>query len=392
MFTDLLFALRRKGVPIGAEEWLALHRALSIDLIADVEAFYGIGRAILIHHEAHFDAFDQAFHEVFSGVVESDLNAELKRWLADPIAPKELSPEAFARLAGLDLDELRKRFEELLRTQKERHDGGSKWIGTGGTSPFGNGGQNPAGIRVGEGGGRSAVQVASERRFRNYRTDAPLDVRQFQVALRALKNLAREGEEVLDVDASIDETCEQGGEVELVFQPDRRNTVRFVLLMDAGGSMGPHAELVDRLFTAASKANHWKSFHHYFFHNCPYSKVWTDIERARSIQTAKILRDHPPDTKVVFVGDACMAPWELTAVGGSGWYWEKNLESGFDWLLRIRRTFRDSIWLNPEPERYWEHTTISAIAQVFPMFPLTLDGLGRALKKLKHGVGRARAA
>ena len=258
-------------------------------------------------------------------------------------------------------------------------------MGTGGTSPYGSGGRHPTGIRVGKGGGRSAVQVAEERRYRNYRTDVTIDVRQFKTALRALRDLAREGEEVLDLDETIDKTCKNAGDIELAFRPDRKNTVRLVLLMDAGGSMEPHARLVDRLFTAASEIGHWKSFDHYFFHNCPYSRLYKNIERLESIPTEEVLRIHPKHCKVVFVGDACMAPWELTATGGALSLWDRNARSGLDWLLEFRRRYGSAIWLNPEPPRWWRHQTIEAIGNVFPMFPLTIDGIRGGIKQLRRG-------
>jgi uncharacterized protein with von Willebrand factor type A (vWA) domain len=231
------------------------------------------------------------------------------------------------------------------------------------------------------------VQIAEERRYRNYRTDITIDVRQFKTALRALRSLAREGEEVLDLDETIAETGRQGGEIELVFNPDRKNTVRLVLLMDAGGSMAPYARLVDRLFTAASGASHWKSFDHYFFHNCPYGRLYTDMERLTATPTQDVLRNHQKDSKIVFVGDACMAPWELTAVGGAIGLWDHNAASGLDWIQRFRRRFPHAIWLNPEPRRFWRHPTIEAIGDVLPMFPLSLDGLREGIKKLKRGTG-----
>ncbi|MEE2828961.1 MAG: VWA domain-containing protein, partial [Myxococcota bacterium] len=278
--------------------------------------------------------------------------------------------------------------EELLKTQKERHDGGNTWIGTGGTSPFGHSGRNPAGFRVGgPGGGRSAVQVAEERRYRNYRTDVTIDVRQFKVALRTLRSLGREGPETLDLDETIDATCRSGGEIELHFEKERRNTVRLMLLMDAGGSMNPHARLVDRLFSAASEIGHWRSFDHYFFHNAIYSRLYTSIERLRGVPTEDLFRKHPTETKVVFVGDACMAPWELTAVGGTISLWQENRLSGLDWFRRFRQTWPDCVWLNPEPERYWRHETITAIKNVIPMFPLSLDGLREAMAHLRRGEG-----
>jgi len=385
VFTDLLFALRRQKVPVGTQEFLALHEALAAGLVHSEQDLYDIGRAVLIHTEAHYDAWDLAFAATFGDAELLEIRDQIKEWLAQPIPP-DLRREAFEAMTGMSLEELMAKFEELLKTQEERHDGGNRYIGTGGRSPFGNSGQNPAGIRVGgPGGQRSAVQVAMERRFRNYRTDVTIDVRQFKVALRTLRTLTREGPEELAIDPTIDETCRNGGEIELVFEKERKNNVRLALLMDAGGSMDPYARLVDRLFTAASEIGHWKSFDHYFFHNCPYSRVYSSIERLESVPTGELFRKHRPETKVVFVGDACMAPWELNAMGGILSLWEKNQLSGLDWIRKFREHFKDCVWLNPEPERFWRHETISAIGQVIPMFPLTLDGIREAVKHLRKG-------
>lgn len=386
MFTDFLFALRKRGLPVGTQEWLALHQALGSGLLENSDDLYGLGRAILVHNEAHYDDFDLAFLEVFHDVEAVALSDAIAKWLENPIAFEGLSPEAFQQLTGLSLDELRRRFEEMLQKQKERHDGGSRYIGTGGTSPFGHGGAHPTGLRVGgPGGGRMAVQVAGERRFRNYRSDVTIDVRQFRLALRALRNLGREGPEELDVDETIDRTCDDGGEIHLAFRKERRNTVRLLLLMDAGGSMTPYARLVDRLFTAASEMSHWKSLDHYFFHNVPYGRVYRSIERLDSVPTADLFRVHPKECKVVFVGDACMAPWELMATGGALGYGQQNAVSGFDRILRFHDYFDDVVWLNPEPQRYWGHETISTIRRAVPMFPLSLDGLRDMVRHLRKG-------
>ncbi len=385
MFVDFLFALRRHGVAVGSQEWLALHRALKQGLIEDVDDLYALGRALLVPGEAHFDPYDLAFLEVFRDAQNVDIKDAITAWLEDPIPIPDISPEAFEKLTGMSLEELQRRFQEMLEEQKERHDGGSKYIGTGGTSPWGHSGRHPTGIRVGgESRHRSAVQVAAERRFRDFRSDATLDVRQFKLALRALRALAREGREELDLDETIDKTCRDAGEIDLVFRRERRNTVRLLLLMDAGGSMAPYARLVDRLFTAASELSHWRSFDHYFFHNIVYGRVYASIQRLQSVPTADLFRDHPPDTKVVFVGDACMAPWELMASGGSLSLRQSNPSSGFDWLLRFREHFPDMVWLNPERERYWGHETISTIGRVVPMFPLTLDGLRDGVDSLRR--------
>ncbi len=386
MFVDFLFALRRQEVPVGTQEWLAFHQALKKGLIDDMESLYGLGRSILVHSEGHFDAYDLAFLEVFEGVEAPDLKEALLQWLQNPVDMGALGPGAFEKMTGMSLEELQRRFEELLKEQTERHDGGSKWIGTGGTSPFGHSGFHPQGIRVGGSGGRrSAVQVAGERRYQDFRSDATLDVRQFKQALRALRHLGKEGPEVLDLDETIETTCRQGGEIELVFGKDRRNTVRLVLLMDAGGSMTPYARLVDRLFTAASEMGHWRSFDHYFFHNVVYSRIYTSIERLAAGPTEELFHKHPADAKIVFVGDACMAPWELVAAGGALGLWDHNRRSGLDWLRRFQQRFESVVWLNPEPARYWNHETISTIGRLIPMFPLSVDGLRDAVQHLRKG-------
>lgn len=385
MFTDFLYALRSQQVPVGTGEWLALHEALAKGLIGGLDDLYGIGRALLVHTEGHYDAFDLAFAATFQGVTDTALHDALAKWLENPVEPKGLTPEEFEKLTGMSLEELRERFHKTLAEQKERHDGGNRWIGTGGTSPFGSGGTHPSGIRLGDGGGRSAVQVAEDRRFRNYRTDAVLDVRQFKQALKMLRALSREGPEILDLDGTIERTCKDGGEISLEFHKDRKNTLRLMLLMDAGGSMAPYARLVDRLFTAASESSHWKQFDHYFFHNIVYSRVYSNISRLEAVPTETLFTEHNPDTKVIFVGDACMATWELMAAGGAIALFQQNVLSGYDWIQRFKRSFSNAIWLNPEPERYWNHQTIHAISQIIPMFPLTLDGMREGIKLLRRG-------
>ena len=384
MFLELFIDLRRRGVPASLTELLTFHEGLSLGLITDLDTLYSVGRAVLVKSEAHYDAFDQSFAQVFRGIeTPVEVSEAIQEWLKNPLQREHLDPEVLAKLTGLSMEELRKRFEEMLREQQERHDGGSRFIGTGGTSPFGQGGQHPSGVRVGAGGGRTAVQVAEDRRYRNYRTDVALDVRQFKVALKGLRQLAKEGEEELDLDETIDETCRNAGDIELVYDRSRKNRVKLLLMMDAGGSMAPYAELVSRLFTAAHESSHFKQFHYYYFHNCVYGSVYRDIFNRRRVATERVFAKYPADTKVILVGDACMAPWELTAAGGSIYYYEQNRTPGIEWLRRVRNHFTHRIWLNPEPERYWNHPTIRAIGQMYPMYPLTLDGLERAVKKLK---------
>jgi len=385
MFVRWLYSLRARGVPVGTSEWLALHEALGKGLIDGVDALYGLGRALLVHSETQFDAYDLAFIDTFGDANLPELKEALLKWLEDPVPMKDA--EGLAEALGAEsLEELLRKFEETMNEQTERHDGGNRWVGTGGRSMYGHGGQNPRGMRVGgKGGGRTAVQVAAERRYRDFRDDVTLDVRQFKVALRALRDLGNEGREELSLPKTIDRTCQDAGEINLVFEKERKNRIRLLLLMDAGGSMSPYARLVDRLFTAASELGHWKSFDPYFFHNVPYGRVWTSIERAESVATPELFRKHPEHCKVVFVGDACMAPWELTATGGALALWDRNARSGLQWLEHFRRHFDDVVWLNPEPERYWNHETITTIRRLFPMHPLTVRGIEDAVKVLRHG-------
>lgn len=385
MFLDLLFALRRQRIPVGPIEWDSLCEALRQGIIQDLDSLYTVGRAVLVKTEGHYDAWDLAFAEVFHDAAPPpEIQEAIRKWIEEPV-PGGIPPEQVAQMTGMSLEEVKKRFQEMLERQTERHDGGSRFIGTGGTSPFGSGGRNPVGIQVAGGGGRTAMALAEGRQFRNYRTDVAIDVRQFRVALRRLRRLAREGDLELDLDGTIRRTADNAGDIDLDFRPSRRNRVRLLLLMDAGGSMAPHAELVSRLFTAAHQSDHWKEFRYYFFHNCVYRKVYTDIETYRGVPTEDVLRELSPEWKVVFVGDACMAPWELAAGGGYEGDGRVHV-TGIDWLRRFRTHFRRTVWLNPDDPRFWNHTTVAAIRAVHPMFPLTLDGLTQALRHLVRPV------
>lgn len=382
MFLDFFYTLRETGLPVGTSEWLAFQKALGMGLEgASLDGFYHLGRALLVKSEGHYDAYDVAFARYFKGFeVPEKVKDALQKWLEQPKGEQgKLPPSAFMP------EELMDEFKKLLEEQKERHDGGNRWIGTRGTSQFGNNGQNPSGMRVGgDSAMRSAILSAESRQFRNYRTDVVLDVRQFKVALKGLRRLEKDGPSVLQLDPTIKKTADNAGEIELVFAPDRRNTVKLLLLMDAGGSMEPYAELVSRLFTAAHDARHLKRFEFYYFHNCPYGQVYKDIARRERVPTDKMLRDLSSDFRVVFVGDACMAPWELSAGSefiGTG----KTTATGLDWLQRIKKHFRDSVWLNPEQKRFWGHPTIQAIGNVFPMFELSVDGLNQAMRRLRIG-------
>lgn len=397
MLVDFLFELRRRKLPVSTHEWMALMEALALGLHgSSLDGFYHLCRTLCVKDIAHYDAYDEAFLAYFKDVhVDSlKLTEQLLEWLADPKNLEGLTDEQRAMMQELDLERLRELFEQRLREQKERHDGGNRWIGTGGTSPFGTRGKNPAGMRVGGGGARSAMAVADERRFREYRRDVVLDVRQIDVALRGLRRLGREGaQEELDLDETVDQTCRNAGDIEIVFRPPRRNRVKVLLLMDVGGSMDPHAELVSRLFTAASRTGRFAKFRSYYFHNCVYNSVYEDAEFRKPVPVADLISHSDRDEKLVLVGDALMHPAELLDPGGSMYLYSVDRSrraSGIEWLRRLAAHFRSAAWLNPEPERFWSGTTIEVIASVFGMWPLTLDGLAASVRYLVRGGERPR--
>jgi uncharacterized protein len=398
LFTHFFFLLRAYGVPVTITEWLALMEALSKGLaFASLTDFYRLTRGIVVKSEAFYDQYDQAFAHAFKGIeTPQELADAVWEWLADPLPPLQLSPEDQARLAAamemLDLEELNRLFEERLREQKEAHHGGQKWVGTGGTSPFGHSGFHPGGIRVGgESLNRSAVKVAGERRYREYRTDASLDSRQFEVAFRRLRVLSSRTDlppDELDLDATIQRTADHGGMLSLEWRRSRRNQERVAVLMDAGGSMHQHIQVCNRLFTAVQRATHLKDLRFYYFHNCVYDRLYLDpmCHPRNSVFTAEVLHQLSGDYKLILVGDATMAPTELLSSDGIIWWGYTNEEPGIDWLRRLSGHFRHSVWLNPILEHQWETVygaeTIRIIRQVFPMFELTVDGLTAAVRRL----------
>jgi uncharacterized protein with von Willebrand factor type A (vWA) domain len=386
VFIDFFFHLRGYGLKVTITEWLGLMRALAEGHSrADLSVFYHLARCLLVKRESDFDTYDRAFASFFTDIEDTFVvDEELLAWLENPVLP-QITDADRAKLEALELEELREKFLERLKEQTERHDGGSKWIGTGGTSPFGHGGEHPTGIRVGGGGGgRTAVQVAGSRRFRNLRSDRILDTRQIGVALRRLRRLDKDdGPEELDIDLTIDKSARNGGEIDLVFAPPRRNRIKLLLLIDVGGSMDPHTLLCERLFSAAHAANHFKKFKSRFFHNCVYEKLYTDISRWKGEPTSQVLKELDHTWSVVFVGDAWMSPYELTYSGGALDYYHQNQDTGLAWLRRFRERCPNSVWLNPEPKKIWNAPTIHIIRQVFPMFPLTIDGLTEAIDVIR---------
>ena len=385
MFIDFFYTLRRRKEPVSVTEWMTLMEALSRGCINSLDDFYFLARAILVKSEAYYDHYDVAFAEYFQGIeAPAEITEQVLDWLRDPINRLALTEEELAAFQKMDLDELIKEFEQRLKEQTEQHDGGGHWIGRGGTSPFGHSGYHPAGIRIGgESWGRHAVKIAQERRFKNYRSDLTLDVRQIKVALKGLRQLSLIGpQDELDLKKTIDTTAKNAGDIELVWRRRRKNAVKVLLLMDVGGSMESFALLCSQLFTAAHSSSHFKDFQYYYFHNCVYDNLYRDIERREAVSTEYLLHTLPADYKVLLVGDARMGPWELTERYGSINYWERNEVPGVIWLKRIAEHFTHCVWLNPDEPRFWAHPTVQLIAKLFPMYELTLDGLGLAVKKV----------
>jgi len=389
LFTDFFYELRDEGVPVGTQEWLLLLDALRQGLHgSSLVRFYNLARCVLVKSETYFDAFDRAFLRVFEGVEGSlDIEDELLEWLRDPKNFRQLTDEERALLERLSSDELMRKFLETLAEQTERHDGGGRWIGTGGRSPYGHGGEHPTGIRVGgPARNRSAMKVAEERRFEDYRTDGTLDIRQTRVALRRLRQLTRTGSESeLDLDETIDETCKNAGEIELVFRAERRNDLRLLLLMDVGGTMQPFVEPVSKLLTALHQERGLREFQAYYFHNCVYEELARNARLLRrdAVPTGELLRKLDGRWKVIFVGDAAMHPAELLEANGNIDPRRGTATRGIDWLQRIKDHFERTVWLNPEPAEEWSrYQTVQLVRRIFPMFHLSVDGIHEAVSAL----------
>ena len=385
MFTPFFYTLQERKVPVSITEWMILMEALSKGCINNLNEFYYLARAILVKSETHFDQYDIAFQEYFNGIAPPlDFTEELLSWLTDPQNRPQLTPEELAAIKKMDIEELMKEFEKRLKEQKERHDGGNYWIGTGGTSPFGHSGYNPQGILVGGSGGmRSAIRIAEARNFRNYRSDMTLDVRQIKVALKQLRQLNRVGlEDELDLDRTIDATCKNAGELEFKWRRPRKNSIKLLLIMDAGGSMEPYADLCSQLFSAANSLSHFRSFKYYYFHNCPYDVLYSDIYQRKGENIERLLKVLEPDYKVIFVGDACMAYSELVDRYGDLYFHGYQKMSGLDRLRQFKLHFTHCVWLNPETSALRNYPTVQMVAKLFPMYDLTIDGLNMAVKKL----------
>ena len=394
MFASFFYLLRQRGLDVSLNEWLTLLQGMEQGLHrSSLTGFYQLCRAVLVKSEAEYDRFDQVFLEFFKDVPwQGELPEEVLQWLEHP---KEDLGETVRRLRDLgmpeeSLEELLRRLEERLKEQTEEHNGGNYWVGTQGRTPWGNSGWHPGGIRIGgQGRHRTAMTVAGERKYRDFRKDNTLDTRQFQMAFRLLRQLsvqADSSEKVLDVDGTIRDTCDNAGTLKVRYKNPRKNAVKVLLLMDSGGSMDYYASLCSMLFQAATKSNNFKELHTYYFHNCVYSEVYTHpgLRWDSVVPTEWLLQNYDASYKVIIVGDGAMSPYELRE---PRYDWEKRTygDSGLAWLERLRRHYPYLIWLNPEPmparPDYWSQTHYQ-LGQIFQMYDLSAEGLEKGMKRL----------
>jgi uncharacterized protein with von Willebrand factor type A (vWA) domain len=387
MLIDFFLHLKSSKLPVSTKEFLALLEALQAHVVEhSLDDFYSLSRTVLVKDETNFDKFDRAFGEYFKGIEAlPGMDALIPEdWLRQAMK-KHLTDEERASLEKLGWDKLMETLKARLAEQKEHHAGGSKWIGTGGSSPFGHGGTHPEGVRIGgKSENRSAVKVWEKREFRNLDDTVELGTRNIKVALRRLRRFARQGAaEELDLDGTITGTARNAGWLDLHMRPERHNAVKVLLFLDIGGSMDDHIRVCEELFSACR--SEFKHLEYYYFHNCVYDSVWKDNHRRHHerIATLDVLHKYGNDYKLIFVGDATMSPYEIMQPGGSVEY--NNAEPGAVWLRRLTDTWPHAIWLNPEPEHFWQYRqSISMIHNLLGgrMFPLTLEGLERGMRLL----------
>lgn len=392
MLIDFFYTLRAAKLPVSVKEYLTLLEALQANVVgpnsdaSSMDDFYHLSRMILVKDEKHFDKFDKAFGAYFKGVeMLTDFTADVPlEWLKKTLE-SELTPEQKAAIEKMGWDELMETLKKRLEEQKERHQGGNKWIGTGGTSPFGNSGYNPQGIRIGgKGGNKSAIKVWEQRAYQDYDDGVELGTRNIKVALRRLRRFAREGaEDEFDLDNTIRSTAANAGYLDIKMRPERHNHVKLLLLMDVGGTMDEHVARVEELFSAVK--GEFKHLEFFYFHNCVYDFLWKNNRRrfAEKFDTWDVIRKYNKDHKLIFVGDATMSPYEILQPGGSVEY--NNEEAGAEWLQRLTHAYPKFAWINPEPIGVWQYRqSISIIQQMLSnrMFPLTLKGLEDAMRML----------
>jgi uncharacterized protein with von Willebrand factor type A (vWA) domain len=391
MLIDFFYSLRGAKLPVSVKEYLTLLEALKAQVIApSLDEFYFLARMTLVKDEKYFDKFDQAFGAYFNGLPalkDDSLDIPLE-WLKKRME-RDFTPEEKRQIEALGgIDELMERLKELFEEQNERHEGGSKWIGSGGTSPFGNGGYHPEGIRIGgdSAGNRTGVKVWDQRSYRDYDDQVEIGTRNIKVALRRLRRFAREGAaDELDLPGTIRSTAANAGWLDLKMVPERHNNVKVLMLLDVGGSMDDHIKRVEELFSAAK--TEFKHLEFYYFHNCVYDYLWKNNRRRHGerFNTFDVIHKYSPDTKLIFVGDATMSPYEVLQAGGSVEY--NNAEPGAVWLRKFADQFPHHAWLNPEPERLWEYRqSVSIIRQIIGgrMFALTMNGLEGAMRVLSR--------
>jgi uncharacterized protein len=389
MLINFFFHLKTARIPVSIKEYLMLLEGMSKQVIGNsVDEFYVLSKATLVKDERNFDKFDRAFGSYFKGIENIkgvDIDVPLD-WLKRQFQREFTAEEKAAIEAMGGIDKLMERLKELLEEQKGRHEGGNKWLGTNGTSPFGNGGFNPEGIRVGgpSAGNRTAVKVWEQRAYKDYDDQVELGTRNIKVAMRRLRKFARDGaEDELDLDGTITSTARNAGYLDIKMRPERHNTIKVLMLLDVGGTMDDHIKQTEELFSAAK--SEFKHLEFYYFHNCVYDFVWKNNRRrqAERHMTWDIIRKYNSDYRLIFVGDATMSPYEILQPGGSVEY--NNEEAGAVWLNRLVDRFPKFAWLNPEPEGVWEYRqSVSVIKQLMTsrMYPITLQGLERAMREL----------
>lgn len=396
MFEGFFYSLRARGLSISPTSFLRLQRALDQDLVQNLDDFYSIARALMVKTERHFDLYDQIFAAYFLGKQIDDrfdqelteqMEQLLQQWLEEPQSFPFLDDEEREKLQAMSPEELEEYFRKRLEDQTERHDGGNRWIGTGGTSPVGHGGYHPEGMRVGGApGGRSAIKVALDRRYVDYAEGGMLTPERIGDAMARLRLLRPEGpRDQLDIDETIQETVRQGGEIELVFAKALRDKLKIILMLDNGGwSMTPYVNVCRSLFTYAR--NQFKELRTYYFHNCVYDKVWSDPPRLHKPKPIEEMIRWDKQWRVIIVGDASMSPWELNHTRGAIEYGMAQSNSGRHWLEKLREQFTHAVWINPIPRYEWDVTvgadTIGQIRNIFPMFELTVKGLEAAVEEL----------
>ena len=394
MFVAFFYLLRQRGLDVSLNEWMTLLEGMEKGLHrSSLTGFYYLCRAIVVKSEVEFDRFDQVFLEFFKDIpFKGELPEEMLEWLEHPSEDLKRTIEELRDYGFPDesMEELLKLLEERLQEQDAEHNGGSKWVGTQGRTPWGNSGWHPNGIRIGgQGRFRTAMAVAGERKFRDFRKDNTLDTRQFQMAFRLLRQLsvqAESNDKELDVDSTIHDTCENAGSLKIRYKNPRKNTVKVLLLMDSGGSMEYYAGLCSMLFQAATKSNHFKELHTYYFHNCIFSSLFQgpQLWRSGEVPTEWVLQNYDSSYKVIIVGDAAMNPYELRE---KQFQWGKGTyaPSGLEWLEKFKKQYPYLIWLNPEPmpeqPSYWTQTHWQ-LAQIFKMYDLSAEGLEKGMKQL----------